>query len=97
MLDLTKPFTVDDVRRLIASKDDSQARQIRVTKEGIAFISDAVGSLDLENILFRLETFSAGNGYTGEDAALDTHWVSKIHEVLKSNWPKPFDSYIDSY
>ena len=97
MLDLTKPFTVDDVRRLIASKDDSVHRQIRVTKKGMAFISDTVGSEDTGDLIFRLETFSAGNGYTGEAAAADTHWVSKIHEVLKSNWPKPMDSYIDSY
>ncbi|MBQ68999.1 hypothetical protein CL689_02940 [Candidatus Saccharibacteria bacterium] len=97
MLDLTKPFTVDDVRRLIASKDDAKPRQIRVTKEGVAFLSDSVGSRDLDGILFRFETLDAGNGYTGKDAALDDHWVSKIHDVLKSNWPKPFDSYIDSY
>lgn len=95
MLDLTKPFTVDDVRRLIASKDDSQARQIRVTKEGIAFLSDAVGSRDLDNILFRLETLDAGNGYTGVSAAKDDNWVRFVHERLLSNWPKPSSSYID--
>lgn len=97
MLDLTKPFDVDDVRKLIASKDDSVHRQLRVTKKGVAFISDKVGSEDTDDLIFRLETFCAGNSYTGEAAAADTHWVSKIHEVLKSNWPKPVDSYIDSY
>lgn len=94
MLDLTKPFTVDDVRRLIASKDDAKPRQIRVTKEGVAFLSDSVGSRDLDGILFRFETLDAGNGYTGVSAAKDENWVRYIHERLTENWPKPTSSYI---
>ena len=36
-------LTLDNVRALIASKDDSEHRQLRVSKSGIAYLSDAVG------------------------------------------------------
>lgn len=94
-VDLKKPFTEEDVRRLIASKDDSKPRQIRVSKEGVAFLSDTVGSRDLDNILFRFETLDAGNGYTGASAAKDDNWVQYVHGRLLANWPKPSSSYID--
>lgn len=98
-LDLNNPnqFTFDGVRDLIASADDSQHRQLRVTKSGIAFLSDAVGAESIDNLTFRFETWDAGNDYVGFAASQDHDWVTRIYEALKKNWPTPTDSYIDTY
>jgi hypothetical protein len=96
-IDLTVPnaLTTDSVRQLLASKDDSQHRQLRVTTSGKAFISDDVGTRNLSGILFRLETWEQGNGYCGSEAAQDDHWVKIVFKSLEQNWPTPSSSYID--
>jgi hypothetical protein len=96
-IDLNKPFTTQDVARFLASKDDSDHRQLRVTKQGIAFLSDEVGLDNIENLAFRLETWVAGNGYVGPEAASDAHFVGRIEKALRDNWPKPTATYIDLY
>lgn len=90
-------FNLDGVRDLIAEKDDSQHRQLRVKNDGTAFLSDDVGADHLDGILFRFETWDAGNGYVGSKAAKDDDWVIRIYEALKNNWPIPTTSYIDSF
>ncbi|MFQ3790430.1 hypothetical protein [Halomonas sp. A29] len=90
-------FTVDGVKALIASKDDSQSRQLRVTKEGVAYLSDEVGNLNTEGLAFRLETWDAGNDYVGEAASNDPKWVQRIYDCLSKSWPNPKDSYIDFF
>ena len=87
--------TLDEVRALLASKDDSVARQLRVTKFGRAFLSDKVGADDIGDLAFRFETWDAGNGYCGVEAASDERWVRSVHRDLHENWPNPKDSYID--
>jgi hypothetical protein len=96
-IDLKNPnaLTLASVRDLIGSKDDSQHRQLRVTSDGIAFLSDDVAADKLDNILFRFETWIAGNGYCGAAAAADDDWVREVYEDLRSNWPEPKSSYID--
>jgi hypothetical protein len=96
-IDLKDPnaLSLENVRKLLASKDDSRHRQLRVTSDGIAFISDDIGNLNLDGILFRFETWFAGNGYCGPEAAADDAYVREIYEDLKTNWPNPKDSYID--
>ena len=89
-------FTIGNVAKLIASKDNSQHRQLRVTKDGTAFISDEVGNLNTNDLAFRLETFNAGNDYTGLKASQDIAWVERIYNTLRNNWPNPTDTYIDS-
>ena len=86
---------MDSVRQLLASKDDSQHRQLRVTTSGKAFISDDVGTRNLSGILFRLETWEQGNGYCGSEAAQDDHWVKIVFKSLEQNWPTPSSNYID--
>jgi hypothetical protein len=99
MLDLNDPvqFTIDGVRKLIASKDDSQNRQLRVSKDGKAFISEQVGGDDIEDLAFRFETWIRGNGYSGTAAANDDKWVSRVYDALKKNWPNPTDTFIDDF
>lgn len=96
-INLSEPFTTKDVSKLIASKDDSEHRQLRVTYDGIAYLSDDVGIDELEGVLFRLETFAAGNGYTGQSAANDKDFITRIENALRKNWPVPTTSYIDTY
>lgn len=98
-IDLKDPtqFTLQGVKELIASMDDSENRQLRVTKSGIAFLSDRVGPDGTDDLAFRFETWDAGNGYVGVAASQDEKWVRKIYEALKKNWPTPISSCLDSY
>jgi hypothetical protein len=90
-----RELTLENVRKLIASKDDSRHRQLRVTRSGIAFLSDDVGNSNLAGIFFRFETWDQGNGYCGPEAAQDTRHVQCVYHDLKENWPNPKDSMID--
>lgn len=98
-IDLTKidNFTLESVTQLIASKDDSEHHQIRVTENGILFLSDDVGNINLDDIRFVLETWDAGNGYVGWSAALDEVWVERIYQAIKQAWEKGDRGYIDWY
>lgn len=90
-------FTIQNVATLIASKDDSEHRQLRVTNAGIAYLSDIVGNQNITGLAFRLETWCAGNNYVGIAASQDNDWVSRIYNVLELNWPNPTDTYIDIF
>ncbi|MCE7517174.1 hypothetical protein LZG37_03410 [Halomonas titanicae] len=96
-IDLNNPseFTMDNVAKLVGSKDDSQHRQLRVTSGGIAFLSDEVGNVNTGGLAFRFETWGAGNSYCGSDAAADSEWVSKVYGWLSENWPNPKSTIID--
>lgn len=98
-LDLNDPaqFTLAGVKALIASKDDSRHRQLRVKKDGIAYLSDTVGNEDTDDLAFRFETWDAGNDYVGNAASEDEAWVSRVYEALRKNWPKPTSSYLDYF
>lgn len=98
-IDLNDPqeFTLENVRRLIASEDDSADRQIRVTQDGRAYLSDVVGNKETDGLAFRLESLMQGNGYTGAAAAADDQWVRRIYNVLRANWPTPRSRYIDTF
>lgn len=94
-INLASDFTMEDVRRLLASKDDTQHRQLRVTRNGIAYLSDEVGFTNEEGLLFRFETWDQGNGYCGAEAAGDDAWVRSVYDDLKENWPNPKAFVID--
>ena len=96
-IDLTKPFTTNDVITLLASKDDSKPRQLRVDRTGQAYLSDTVGNIDIADLAFRLDTWDAGNDYTGQKAATDPNFVARIEKVLRNNWPNPSSEYIDLF
>ncbi|MFM5646356.1 hypothetical protein [Aeromonas caviae] len=96
-IDLNDPeqFTKKNVSNLIGSVIDNQNWQLRVTKSGIAYLSDVVGNQNTENLAFRLETWCAGNNYVGFQAAHDESWVNQVYEDLKENWPNPKSTLID--
>jgi hypothetical protein len=85
----------ENVAKLIGSQLDTQNWQLRVSKQGIAFLSAIVGSLDLEDVAFRFETWGVGNNYVGFQAAHDEKWVDEIYNDLLKNWPNPQASFID--
>lgn len=90
--------TLTAVRALIASGDPTVHNQLRVTRNGIAFLStQAVGGKDVQGLCFRLETWAAGSGYVGTAAAADEMWVQQIHTALRTHWPVPKSDYIDLY
>lgn len=68
---------------LIASKDDSQNRPIIVSKKGESYISDEVGNVNIDNLLFRFETLIQGNGYVVIEASNDEKYVKEIFINLK--------------
>ncbi|WLG94118.1 hypothetical protein [Pseudomonas sp. FP198] len=99
-IDLKKPdgLTLDSVRQLLASASDDEHTQLRVTKDGIAYLSSGiVGGAEIDGLRFRLETWAKGSGYVGRVAASDEVWVMQIYNALKDNWPNPAFDYIDIY
>ena len=96
-LDLERPFDIDQVRALFASADDSTDSQLRVTEDGIAFISSKIASDDTAGFALRLESFMAGNGYVGLKASEDDRWMKEMLNVLKKNWPNPTAEYLDHW
>ena len=52
-LDLKTEFDTGAVRELLASKDHSELRQLRVNYQGLAYISDDVGNLNDGDVYFR--------------------------------------------
>lgn len=94
-LKVPKQVTAANVARLLRSKDDSAHRQVRVTTDGIAYLSDVVGNNELVGLAFRLETWIQGNGYVGKEASLDEDWVKTVLELLRENWPKPKANLVD--
>jgi hypothetical protein len=89
-------FTIESLRALIASKDDSNHRQLRVTNEGLLYLSDDVGNTNLDGIKFAFETWLAGNDYCGPNAAADDSYVSNEYEMIKAAWEKGLTGIIDT-
>ncbi|MCU1720202.1 MULTISPECIES: hypothetical protein [unclassified Pseudomonas] len=98
-IDLNDPnqFTLEQVRQLIASGNGAIHNQLRVDRAGHAWLSNVVGGAQLDGLLFRLETWSAGSGCVGSVAAEDERWVQQVFKALRDNWPKPASDYIDLY
>ena len=98
-IDLNDPsaFTLDNFRLLIASGNDSVATQIRVTKGGVLFLSVDVTRDNVDELLFRLESFVANNGYVGPEAAKDDKLVKRLYKCVKANYPDPISEYIDIF
>lgn len=88
-------LTLEQFEDLIASADDTQSNQLRVDKNGKVFITQEVGSQNIDNIQFRYETFDAHNGYVGKEASADTAYVEGLFNSLKLNWKNKATRVID--
>jgi hypothetical protein len=96
-IDLSDPkeFTIDGVRRLLASKTGLESDgsvpgsylgyyRLWVTKNGKAYIEDNPGyptDIDLQNHAIRFESWH--RSYVGKDAANDDKWVNEVYNMLK--------------
>jgi hypothetical protein len=90
-------FTIESLKKLIKSEDDSVNTQFRITEDGYLFLSTIVGNQEIEGLKFRLETNIMGNGYVGENAAKNENWVKTVFDVINENWPNPTSTFIDSF
>ena len=78
----TRNITLNQLRKLIASGDDRHDNQIRVSKNGMVYLSqDIVGADQLEDVAFRFETFDSGNDYVGKEASEDDDHVKPIYRI----------------
>lgn len=96
-IDLKDPEQLSraNVSRLLGCRDDSQHRQLRVSVDGIAYLSDIVGNNDIEGTVFRMETWVQGAGYVGLGASMDETWVDTVLKRLRDNWPNPKATLVD--
>lgn len=94
---LTDPaaLTHAAVAALLGSVEDDRNWQLRVRKDGVAYLSDVVGNADTDGLAFRLETWCAGTGHVGPAAAKDAAWVAEVLRDLQDNWPTPKSTVID--
>jgi len=88
-------FTFENLRKLIASDDDSVNTQFRVTSDGFLFISKHYSNQNLDGIALRLRTNIGGFGNVGLDASLDDRWVKLIYDTIQYNWPSPIYSIVE--
>lgn len=91
-------LTIDQLRDIICSGDDSHANQLRIKRNGEIFLSCSVGADDLDGIRGRFETFDAHNGYVGPRAAADDSFINRLFAAIQA-WredPSPA-TYIDTW
>jgi hypothetical protein len=84
-------FTKDGVRRLLASKTGKESSrglyQLRVTKDGIAYIEHDDGEYQKDVWENHALVFSWWrSSYVGNDAANDNEWVTYVYNTLTFWW-----------
>lgn len=87
-------LTIEELKDLIASGDDSKANQLRIKTDGTVFLSTIVGMDCLDDIVGRFETFQANNGYVGPERANDTMYIYSLFLTLK-DWIANPRTFID--
>lgn len=89
-IDLNNPsdFTKENIKKLIASHNDSINTQFRITREGILYLSKYVGHDRLDGVQYYMETNCEGNNYTGIDASEDEGWVDQVFYTIERAWTK---------
>ena len=87
-------LTLEDLQRLIALGDDSHANQIRINYAREIYLSPLVGAQQLDGICGRFETFDAGNGYVGLEAAANMKYINRLYRAIQ-RWREHPRSYVD--
>ena len=87
-------LTTDQLTSLISAGDDSKRNQIRIKEDGTIFLSTIVGNNGLDGIVGRFETFDAGNGYVGQEAAQNQEYIERLYNAIQG-WIEHPKSYID--
>lgn len=89
-------LTTEQLASLISAGDDSKRNQIRIKEDGTVFLSTIVGNKCLDGIAGRFETFDAGNGYVGQDAACKQEYIERLYHAIQ-NWTQNPKSYVDTW
>ena len=87
-------LTMEQLRDLISSGDDSKQNQIRIKKNGTIFLSQIVGMDCLDGIAGRFETFQPNNHYVGPERAKDDKYMRRLFLTIQ-HWVEHPRSYID--
>ncbi|MFO0841592.1 MAG: hypothetical protein U0797_04210 [Gemmataceae bacterium] len=93
-MNLNNSPTKEQLRELLRRGDDDAGHNMLwVNKGGDVILSrlpkvwPAVEPLDLlPDMQMRVETFLAGHGYVGEEAAEDEEWVADLFDMLMAKW-----------
>lgn len=101
-IDLNNPkdFTFANVRKLLASGNAEIDMEVRVTEDGVAFLSEVTGPEQMEGISFRIGdiAMNAGDGdFIGRaaKAATDDKLVDQVFRTLKKYWSNPGSTCVD--
>lgn len=78
-----------EVSKLLASKTDDYACQLRVTHGGEVVLTDYTGGESMNGYAFRFETWEVGSGLCGEEAANCPWVVDKVLTALKAYFRNP--------
>ncbi len=87
-------LTMEQLREMIRSGDDSKKNQIRIKCDGTIFLSDIVGLDHLTEIAGRFEIFQPNNGCVGENAAKNDKYIKRLFLTIK-DWIVHPRSFID--
>lgn len=104
-MNLNSSPTKAQLRKLLRSCDDDEGAHILwVDRQGEVHITlldeEATpaawaGSMG-DRIRFRYETYGAGNGYVGPDAAQDDSYVALLFRHLVEDWQEGAVGYVDT-
>lgn len=101
-MNLTKNPTIDDLKKLLATKEDTAGDHVIWT--------DNHGEVHIDTLpedkgpgwistmpMFRLryETLARENGYVGEQAAKDKNWTEALFATLTRDWKNRLTGYSD--
>lgn len=94
-----KNISEDDIKYMFANANDNLPHQLRVDWNGDIYISTSVAADDVNpNVVkFRWETWDAGNGYVGPQAASDSLYMKSTLEAIKKCWKRDIKGYCDVY
>jgi len=104
-MNLDRNPTKFDLATLFAACDDAHAHHILwVRNDGEVCVSavpqgDGAGGFakGLKDQRFRYETFAAGNGYVGVEAARDDEYVEEMLGYLVRDWREGYEGYSDDF
>jgi hypothetical protein len=83
---------------LLAAADDYSAHHvIWVDSEGNVVLTAAPAAQLGHGLKFRFRLFARGNGYVGEGAASDEHWVRSLFTCIERHWKRGTTGLIDDF
>jgi hypothetical protein len=90
-------FTFEEVRKLVASQDDTEHTKFQVTTDGYLTLTTDVDNEEMQDLKFFLPQNVAGNDYVGKNASLDDEYVKSIFDIIRENWQNSSTGYIDDF